>query len=75
MTQPRTKDYARKAQHIRGTLQSQNQNRFVDEIDEEYVSHVPQRLEHPLKEKNNYHSPVQLREIGLSQQMVPNQMK
>ena len=25
--------------------------------------------------KNNYHSPVQLRELGLSQQMVPNQMK
>ena len=25
--------------------------------------------------KSNYHSPVHLREMGLSQQMVPNQMK
>ena len=73
LTQPRTKDYAVKAQRARGTLQSQNQNRFVDEIDEEYVSHMPVRGEHKMKDKNNYHSrsPVALREIGHSQQTVP----
>ena len=50
----------------------------MDEIEEEYVQQVQGRVKIESRggaAKNNYHSPVQLREIGLSQQMVPNQMK
>jgi len=66
LSQPRTKDYAKKATHnTRGTLQSQNQNRFVDEIDEEYAGQVKGRTK--VSGVNHYHSPVQLNEIGLSQ--------
>lgn len=45
---------------MRGTLQSQNQSRFVDEIDEEYWSQLQghQRGTIVEKGKNNYHSPV-----------------
>ena len=64
MSQPRTKDYARKEQqNIRGTLQSQNQQRFVEDIDEEYAGNVMMRAE--VSGVNNNQSP-QVREIGLS---------
>ena len=47
LSQPRTKEYARKAQHMRGTLQSQNQNRFADQmIDDEYAQMAPLNQQH-----------------------------
>lgn len=78
LSQPRTKEYARKAQYMRGTLQSQNQNRFADQmIDDEYAQMIPLNIENSNNQlngtafagghKNHYNSPVQLREMGLSQ--------
>ena len=47
LSQPRTKEYARKAQHMRGTLQSQNQNRFADQmVDDEYAQMAPLNQQH-----------------------------
>lgn len=65
LTQPRTKEYTRKVQQVRGTIQSQNRGRFVEEIDENYMVKLGGR-KNP-HSGNNYQSPVQLREMGLSQ--------
>ena len=49
-------------------------------IDDEYYASAQMALNPDGTKKQkagpkNYNSPVQLREMGLSQQMVPNQMK
>ena len=63
-SQPRTKDYGRKAQQVRSTLQSQNQGRFTEgiEVDGALQGHDQADLVGNM----NYYSPVQLRELGVS---------
>lgn len=86
LSQPRTKDYARRdgqLKNIRGTLQSQKQSRLGEEEfeSESVAAHmlIGSGMDNMgavhNSNYNNYHSPIQMREMGLSQQMMPNQMK